>query len=90
MFKGYLYFLYTVGILFLTVPLTLIFAQPHERLLGGSNVVGNLFRHCASVRLDKAHICGGSIIGERAILTAAHCLMEKGLKCVIQVVVYPS
>lgn len=56
------------------------FAQPSNRIWGGEETAKNSFKFVASVRLDGAHICGGSIIGSRSILTAAHCLKENNNK----------
>ncbi|XP_065363929.1 serine protease SP24D [Calliphora vicina] len=51
-------------------------AQPASRIWGGEEAGKNSFAYVASVRLDGAHICGGSIVGSRSILTAAHCVVE--------------
>ncbi|XP_036319391.1 trypsin alpha-3 [Rhagoletis pomonella] len=46
------------------------------RILGGEDVASDQFTFAASVRLDNAHVCGGSIVGEGKILTAAHCVID--------------
>lgn len=33
-----------------------------------------IFAHQVSIRYDKEHICGGSILNENYILTASHCV----------------
>ncbi|XP_013112886.2 trypsin delta [Stomoxys calcitrans] len=53
-------------------------AQPSGRIWGGEEASKDDFPFVASVRLDGSHVCGGSIIGSKSILTAAHCLQEKG------------
>ncbi|KAM7348082.1 spheroide [Cochliomyia hominivorax] len=55
-------------------------AQPTTRILGGEESSKSSFPYAASVRLDGAHICGGSIVGRRSILTAAHCTIENDNK----------
>uniref|UniRef100_A0A0A1X0Q3 Serine protease 48 n=1 Tax=Zeugodacus cucurbitae TaxID=28588 RepID=A0A0A1X0Q3_ZEUCU len=52
------------------------------RILGGEDVASGQFTFVASVRLDGAHVCGGSIIGKRQILTAAHCVVDDNNKVV--------
>lgn len=56
------------------------FAQPSNKIWGGEEASKNSFKYVASVRLDGAHICGGSIVGSRSILTAAHCVLENNNK----------
>ncbi|XP_061389291.1 serine protease SP24D-like [Musca vetustissima] len=54
-----------------------ILGQPASRIWGGEDALNFEFPFAASVRLDQAHICGGTIIGTKHILTAAHCVVEK-------------
>lgn len=45
------------------------------RIIGGSNAKITDFPYQASLRLGGTyHLCGGSIISEKYILTAAHCV----------------
>ncbi|KAM7347511.1 chymotrypsin-1 [Cochliomyia hominivorax] len=53
-------------------------AIPTSRILGGIDVSAGQYPWVASVRVDGAHECVGSIINEEFILTAAHCVSLLG------------
>ncbi|XP_018400105.1 PREDICTED: serine protease 48-like, partial [Cyphomyrmex costatus] len=50
-----------------------IFAEP-EAIVGGQNAIPGEFPHQVSLRYNDNHVCGGSIISQTKILTAAHCV----------------
>ncbi|XP_004520097.1 trypsin alpha [Ceratitis capitata] len=56
--------------------------QTGERILGGADAASGQFTFVASLRLDGAHVCGGSIIGIKQILTAAHCVVDDNNKVI--------
>lgn len=49
-----------------------------NRIVGGSDATPGQFPYQVSLRMDDAHICGGSIIAADWVLTAAHCVVENG------------
>ncbi|XP_055385766.1 chymotrypsin-1-like [Condylostylus longicornis] len=62
------------------VTLSLIFAisnaQIRSRIVGGDFAKDGEFPYQISLQLNQNHICGGSIIGPKHILTAAHCVVR--------------
>ncbi|XP_075157380.1 spheroide [Haematobia irritans] len=55
-----------------------VIAQPASRIWGGTEATKDGFPYVASVRLDGGHVCGATIIGSKSLLTAAHCVQQKG------------
>ncbi|CAM6031898.1 unnamed protein product, partial [Sphagnum compactum] len=50
------------------------------RLYGGTIVYGSQYPYLVSIQFNRGHRCGGSIISERFVLTAAHCIIGLKLK----------
>ncbi|XP_011871418.1 PREDICTED: chymotrypsin-1-like [Vollenhovia emeryi] len=50
------------------------FAEEPEAIVGGQAAALGEFPHQVSLRYQGSHVCGGSIIGQYKILTAAHCV----------------
>ncbi|XP_030387946.1 trypsin 3A1 [Scaptodrosophila lebanonensis] len=46
------------------------------RIVGGSEASISYFPHQVSIQMGTRHACGGSILTNRIILTAAHCVRE--------------
>uniref|UniRef100_A0A1I8PMZ7 Peptidase S1 domain-containing protein n=2 Tax=Stomoxys calcitrans TaxID=35570 RepID=A0A1I8PMZ7_STOCA len=53
-------------------------ANPTGRVVGGDDAVARQFPYQISLRRDHSHVCGGSIISSRTVLTAAHCVVMEG------------
>lgn len=48
------------------------------RIVGGYYVANrNEFKYQVSVQSNHTHLCGGALIGQQHVLTAAHCLVNR-------------
>lgn len=48
--------------------------QSAERVIGGSDAQEGQFPYQISLRVGGSHVCGGTIISNKFVLTAAHCV----------------
>jgi secreted trypsin-like serine protease len=55
---------------------TVLCAGPTEAIVGGSAVANGAYPFMASVQSGGSHFCGGSVIANDWVLTAAHCVTE--------------
>ena len=53
-----------------------ITAKRGPRIWGGRNATKDAYPYQVSIQYKGIHDCGGSIISEEWILTAAHCLQK--------------
>ncbi|XP_043793647.1 chymotrypsin-1-like [Apis laboriosa] len=51
-----------------------IFAENLEKIVGGTNASPGQFPYQVSLRKSGRHFCGGTLITERHVVTAAHCI----------------
>lgn len=59
-------------------PVVEIFFEREGRIVGGSNAILGQFPYQVSLRSDRDfHFCGGSIINNRWVLSAGHCIQRR-------------
>lgn len=49
-------------------------AQPRGRILGGQEAMAHARPYMASVQVNGTHVCGGTLVDEQWVLSAAHCM----------------
>ncbi|XP_012162886.1 serine protease SP24D [Ceratitis capitata] len=54
--------------------------RPVPRIIGGQVAASGQFPYQVSIRLGGQHICGGALVSESYVLTAAHCVYGVPLK----------
>lgn len=63
-----------------TIPEASFYDEPvtNLRIVGGESVIVNRYRWLASIQNDRtgAHFCGASLVGQRHLLSAKHCLLQ--------------
>lgn len=48
--------------------------QPRGRILGGQEAPAHSRPYMASVQVNGTHVCGGTLVNEQWVLSAAHCM----------------
>jgi len=60
----------------ITLPPDSVGDTPDKRVIGGSDVSPHEFPFAVAMIMDDTNFCGGSLIDESHVLTAAHCLPD--------------
>lgn len=50
-----------------------VYIESEDRIVGGENAKRNEFPYQIRLEIDRSYLCGGSLISENLILSAAHC-----------------
>ncbi|XP_049785283.1 chymotrypsin-1-like [Schistocerca cancellata] len=53
--------------------------EPESRIVNGTEVMGGQYPFMISLRVNGSHNCGGTVLNEEWVLTAAHCVYRKNL-----------
>ncbi|XP_043834154.1 complement factor D [Dromiciops gliroides] len=60
-------------------------ARPRGRILGGREAVPHLRPYMASIQVDGKHLCGGFLLNEQWVLSAAHCVEDISAESTVRV-----
>ncbi|XP_028627598.1 complement factor D isoform X2 [Grammomys surdaster] len=60
-------------------------AQPRGRILGGQEAEAHARPYMASVQVNGTHVCGGTLVDEQWVLSAAHCMDGVTIDDIVQV-----
>ncbi|XP_076775668.1 complement factor D [Arvicanthis niloticus] len=64
----------SVYLVALVVLVAAVCAQPRGRILGGQEATAHARPYMASVQVNGTHVCGGTLVDEQWVLSAAHCM----------------
>lgn len=48
-----------------------------DRIVGGTLIPISEARYIASLRYKNSHVCGGTVVSKRHVVTAAHCVFNE-------------
>ncbi|XP_049812778.1 mite allergen Der f 3-like isoform X2 [Schistocerca nitens] len=69
----------TLCLLFAVICCGSALPEPESRIVNGTEVMDGQYPFMISLRVNGSHNCGGTVLNEEWVLTAAHCVYRKNL-----------
>jgi secreted trypsin-like serine protease len=64
-----------------------VYKADADYMLGGRPVEHGEYPWMVRIYLNREHLCGGTLLGSRTVITAAHCVVDEPIKARYRVAV---